>query len=161
ADDESGKRYDQGLWDLDRAVKLTPDDWVPYADRAALLDQAGHAGRAAADVDAAVRLGAEATAIVQAVERAVRRARKPADWARRARLLTTADKEAPLPIEDRYHLAVACLKAGDGAGYKAACAGIAKRLPPAGAPVLLGDALLAAKAFALGAGATDDWSVPL
>src|SRR5262249_34457922 len=126
-----------------------------------LADQAGHAGRAAADVDAAIRLGAEATVIVQAVERAARRATKPADWARGATLLKTADQDATLPIGDRYHLAGACRNAVGLAGYKAACAGIAKRLPAAGAPVLLGDALLAAKAFALGAGATDDWSVPL
>jgi Flp pilus assembly protein TadD len=159
--DELAKHYDRGLWNLDRAVRLTPDDWVPYAARVALLDKAGHTARATADVDAAVRLGADATAIVQEVERAVPRATKPADWTRVAALLTIAAKEVTLPIDDRYHLAVACLKAGDGAGYKAACAGIAKRLPPAGAPVLLGDALAAAKAFALGPGATDDWSIPL
>jgi tetratricopeptide (TPR) repeat protein len=159
--DEAAKRYDQGLWNLDRAIQLTPDDWVPYAARAALLDRAGHAARAAADVEAAVRLGAEATVIVQAVERAVPRANKPADWTRLAAFLTAAAKEATLPVEDRYHLAVACLKAGDRAGYKAACAGIAKRMPPAGTPLYLGDAVSATKAFAVGSGATDDWSVPL
>src|SRR5262249_60012931 len=135
-----------GLGSVDRAVKLTPEDGVRYADGAALADQAGHAGRAAADVDAAIRLGAEATVIVQAVERAARRATKPADWARVATLLKTADKDATLPIGDRYHLAVACRKAGDLAGYKAACAGIAKRLPPAGAPVPLRGAPAAAEA---------------
>jgi predicted Zn-dependent protease len=161
AADEAARRYDPGLWNLDRAVKLTPEDWVGYAARAALAELAGHAARAAADMDAAIRLGAEATVIVQAAERAVRRATRPADWARVATLLKSADKEATLPIDGRYHLAVACRKAGDRAGYKAACAGIAKRLPPAGAPVQLGDAITAAKAFALGSGATDDWSLPL
>jgi predicted Zn-dependent protease len=34
-------------------------------------------------------------------------------------------------------------------------------MPPAGAPLYLGDAVAATKAFALGSGATDDWSVPL
>jgi hypothetical protein len=34
-------------------------------------------------------------------------------------------------------------------------------MPPAGTPLLLGDALAAARAFALGSAATDDWSVPL
>jgi serine/threonine protein kinase/WD40 repeat protein/tetratricopeptide (TPR) repeat protein len=160
-DDEAAGRYDRGLWNLDRAVRLTPDDWVPYAARAALADLAGHTVRAAADVDAAVRLGAEATAIVQAVERAVPRATKPADWTRLATLLTAAAKDATLPIDDRYHLAVACLKAGDRAGYKAACAGIAGRMPPAGTPVFLGDAVASTKAFAIGPGATDNWSVPL
>jgi serine/threonine protein kinase/Flp pilus assembly protein TadD len=160
-EDEKARRNDQGLWHLDWAVRLTPEDWVPYAARAALLDRAGHAARAAADVDAAVRLGADATVIVQAVDRAVSHAKKPADWTRLAALLTAAAKEATLPIEDRYHLAVACLKAGDRAGYKAVCAGIARRMPPAGTPLYLGDAITAAKAFALGSSATDDWSVPL
>jgi serine/threonine protein kinase/WD40 repeat protein/tetratricopeptide (TPR) repeat protein len=160
-DDEAAMRYDRGLWNLDRAVQLTPDDWVPYAARAALLDRAGHAARAAADIDAAVRLGADATVIVQSVERAVPRAKKHADWTRLATFLTTAAKDATLPIDDRYHLAVACLKAGDRDAYKAACAGIAGRMPPAGTPLYLGDAVAATKAFALGPGATDDWSVPL
>jgi WD40 repeat protein len=159
-DDEAAGRYDLGLWNLDRAVKLTPDDWVPYAARAALADRAGHADRAAADIDTAIRLGAEATTIVQAVERIVPRATQPADWARVATLLTAAAKDARLPVEDRYHLAIACLKAGDPAGYRAACAGIAGRMPPVALPDL-GDAIAAAKAFALGPGATDDWSVPL
>jgi WD40 repeat protein/tetratricopeptide (TPR) repeat protein len=160
-EDEAAGRYDQGLWNLDRAVQLTPDDWVPYAARAALADLAGHSARAAGDVETAVRLGAEATALVQAAERAAPRATKPADWTRVASLLTTAAKDPTLPIDDRYHLAVACLKAGDHAGYKAACAGIAGRMPPAGTPLFLGDALAAAKAFAVGSGATDNWSVPL
>jgi hypothetical protein len=161
ANDEAARRDDRGLWHLDRAVQLTPEDWVPYAARAALADLAGYSSRAAADVDAAIRLGAETTAIVQAADRAAPRATKPADWTRVATLLKTAAKDATLPIDDRYHLAVACLKAGDLPGYRAACAGIAGRMPPAGTPLELGDALAAAKAFALGPGATDDWSVPL
>jgi Flp pilus assembly protein TadD len=160
ADEEAAKRYDQGLWNLNRAVQLTPEDWVPYAARAALADRAGHARRAAADIDAAARLGAEATVIVQAVERAVPRATQPADWTRVATLLTTAAKDPTLAIDDRYHQAVACLKAGDRAGYQAACAGIAGRMPPAGTPLYLGDALAAVKAFTLGVGATDDWAIP-
>jgi hypothetical protein len=33
-------------------------------------------------------------------------------------------------------------------------------MPPAGTPLYLGDALAAAKAFTLGAGAIDDWAIP-
>ena len=161
ADDEAARRYDSGLWNLDRAVEVTPDDWVPYADRAALADRAGHLDRAAADVDAAVRLGADAAAIVQMAERAVPRANGMADWSRLSSLLKVAAKEPTLAIDDRYRLAIACLKAGDRAGYRAACAGIPGRMPPAGMPLLLNDAIPAARAFILGAGATDDWSVPL
>jgi serine/threonine protein kinase/WD40 repeat protein/Flp pilus assembly protein TadD len=160
-DDEAARRYEQGLWNLDRAVNLAPEDWAPYAARAVLADRSVHPKRADDEVVTAIRLGAEAAVVVQAVERAVLRAKVPADWARLATLLKTADKDSPLPIEDRYHLAVACRKAGDGAGYKAACADVTGRLPPAWAPVALGDALAAAKAFALGSGATHDWSIPL
>jgi hypothetical protein len=99
--------------------------------------------------------------IVQAVERAVRRANQPADWNRVAALLTTAAKDSTFPIDDRYHLAVACLKAADRMGYRAACAEIGGQMPPAETPPPLGDALAAAKAFTLGSGATDDWSIPL
>jgi WD40 repeat protein/tetratricopeptide (TPR) repeat protein len=161
ADDEAAGRYDQGLWNLGRAVKLSPEDWVPYAARAELADRAGQHERAATDIDAAIRLGAESTAIVQAAERIAPRATQPADWARVASLLTAAAKDPTLPIENRSHLAVACLKAGDRAGYKAASSGIAGMMPPAGTPLFLGDATTATKAFLLGPGVTDDPSVPL
>ncbi|HVK18689.1 MAG TPA: hypothetical protein VM533_17285, partial [Fimbriiglobus sp.] len=160
-DDEAGKRYEQGLWNLDRAVKLTPKDWVSYAARAELADRAGQHDRAAADIDAAIRLGAEATAIVQAAERAAPRATRTTDWTRVATLLTTAAKDPTLPIDERSDLAVACLKAGDHAGYLAACTGLAGRMPSQGTLPELGDAIAASKAFALGSGATDDWAVPL
>jgi serine/threonine protein kinase/WD40 repeat protein/tetratricopeptide (TPR) repeat protein len=160
-EDEAAGSYDRALWNLDRAIKLTPEDWAPYAARATVLDEAGYADRAAADVDAAARLGAEATVIVQAVDRAAPRSSRPADWTRLATLLKSAAKDATLPIDDRYRLAVACLKAGDRTGYKAACTGIAGRLPPAGTPVPLNDAIGAAHTFTLGADATDDWAAPL
>ena len=44
------------------------------------------------------------------------------------------------------------------AGYRAACAGIAKRLPPVGPKLSAGEANNAATAFALGPNATDDWA---
>src|SRR5262249_28046865 len=146
---------------LDRAVRLTPDDWVPYAARAELMDRAGRFDRAAADIDTAIRLGAESTVIVQAAGRAATRANKPADWTRVASLLATAAQDPSLPIEDLYHLAIACLKAGDHAGYKAACAGIARRMPPPGTMPDFVDAITAAYAFRVGSDATDDWAVSL
>jgi hypothetical protein len=75
--------------------------------------------------------------------------------------LKAAANDATLPIGDRYHLAIACLKAGDRSGYKAACDGIAKRMPPRGTPVDWGDAVGTAQAFAIGSGGTEDWSIPL
>jgi hypothetical protein len=109
----------------------------------------------------AVRLGADGMATVQLADRAARRAKVPADWARVATLLKTAIKKTALPIENYYQLAVACRKSGDAVGYKATCAGITKQLPPPGTPMGLTDAINAARAFALGSGATDDWTIPL
>jgi hypothetical protein len=78
-----------------------------------------------------------------------------------ATLLEAAAKDPTLPIDNLSNLAVARLKAGDAAGYRAACAAIAGRMPPPGTPLLLGDAVAATGAFVLGPGAADDWAVPL
>jgi tetratricopeptide (TPR) repeat protein len=160
-DDEVSKRYAAALWNTDRAIKLNPDDWSLYTARAFLLERSGHADRAAADVDTAVRLGADYTAVVQAAERLAGRASRPGDWTRLAELLTTAAKDPLLPVGYRHHQAVACLKAGDAAGYRAACAGIVGRMPAAGAPLNLSDILAAVLAFRAGPGASDDWTTPL
>jgi WD40 repeat protein/tetratricopeptide (TPR) repeat protein len=161
ADDEAAKRYDQGLWNLDRAVKFDPNNWAAYAARAALADRAGQFDRGTSDIDEAIRLGADGAVLIQAAERAAGRATQTAGWARVATLLEAAAKDSNLSIELRCHLAIACCKAGDHTGYRAACAGIAGRMPPKGSPLLLSDALVALTAFAVGAGATDNWSQPL
>src|SRR5262249_51805481 len=66
-----------------------------------------------------------------------------------------------LSTQGRYIQGVSNLKAGDAAGYRAACAGIAERLPPVGPKLNLMEANNAAMAFAVGPGATDDWTKPL
>src|SRR5262249_28445176 len=52
-------------------------------------------------------------------------------------------------------------KTGDTEGYQLACAGIADRLPPVGRKLSAAEANNAARAFALGPNATDDWARPL
>jgi hypothetical protein len=75
--------------------------------------------------DAATLLvGAEATGIVRAVERAAPERPSPRTVPAPT-FLATAAKDPTLPIDDRYHPAVACLKAGDRTGDRAAYAGIA------------------------------------
>lgn len=160
AENEAAGRNETARWNLDRVVALTPDDWVPYTARAALADLVGHPDRDAADTDTAIRLGAESTAVVQAARRVADRATQPADWVRVASLLTTAAKDPHLPVEDRYHLALACLKAGDDAGYRAACVGIAGRMPAAGTPAL-DDALAATLAFRISSSAADNWTASI
>jgi predicted Zn-dependent protease len=70
-------------------------------------------------------------------------------------------RKSPIPPQGLYVQAIANLKAGDRAGYREACAGIAKQLPPVGPKLSPGEANNAAAAFALGPKATDDWSKPL
>jgi serine/threonine protein kinase/WD40 repeat protein len=73
-DDEAAGRKEPALWNLDRAVALTPGDWTLYALRADLAKGA----RAIADEDEAIRLGAEPTMI----EGAANRAAGSGDWKR-------------------------------------------------------------------------------
>jgi WD40 repeat protein/Flp pilus assembly protein TadD len=153
ADDESAGRKAAGLWSLDRAIALTPDDGTLYALRAGLADPA----QAVADLDEAIRRGAGPGVLGQAIERAAR----SGDWKRTVVLFSSLTRKAAIPTQLRYLQAVACLKAGDAAGYRAACAGIAKQLPPVGPKLSLDEANNAAMAFALGPSADDDWAKPL
>jgi WD40 repeat protein/Flp pilus assembly protein TadD len=149
-DDEAAGRKEAALWNLDRAVALTPGDWTLYALRANLADPA----RAVADEDEAIRLGAEQPMI----ERAVDRAAGAGDWKRAAGLLNNLARNPDLPISTRFLQAVACLKAGDAAGYKAACAGMAERLPRSDPKMSHHESNSAARAATLGPSATDDWT---
>jgi Flp pilus assembly protein TadD len=80
AEDETAGRKEAALWNLDRAIALTPADWTLYALRAGLADPA----RAVADEDAAIRLGAE----TEMIERAADHAARSENWKRAAALLT-------------------------------------------------------------------------
>jgi tetratricopeptide (TPR) repeat protein len=150
AEDEAAGRKEAALWNLDRAVALTPGDWTLYALRADLADPT----RAAADEDEAIRLGAEPTLI----ERAADRAAESGDWKRAAALLTAMARNPDVPMPTRYLQAVACLKAGDAAGYRAACAGMAERLPRGDPKMSHHESNMAARATALGPNGTGDWA---
>ena len=121
SDDEAAGRKEPALWNLDRAIALAPGDWTLYSLRADLAEPT----RAVADEDEAIRLGAEQNMI----ERAADRAAGSGDWKRAASLFTILARNPDLSIPTRYFQAVACLKAGDDACYRAACAGMAERLP--------------------------------
>jgi eukaryotic-like serine/threonine-protein kinase len=149
-DDEAAGQKPAALWNLERAVALTPGDWTLYALRANLLDSV----RAVADEDEAIRLGAEQPVI----ERAADRAAGLGDWKRAAALFTTLARNPDLPMPARYLQAVACAKAGDAGGYRAACAGMAERLPRGEPKMSHHDSNSAARAATLGPNATNDWT---
>ncbi len=161
ADDEAAKRFDDGLRNLDRAVEMNPNDWVPYAARSALAEKSGQSDRSGADMDAALRLGADGSVLIQMSQRLASRATATTEWGRVATLLKAAARDSSVAIDDLYALAVACMKAGDRTAYRAACAQITQRMPSAPTPMFMGDAIAATTAFSLGSGATDNWSVPL
>jgi tetratricopeptide (TPR) repeat protein len=158
ADDEAARRYDQGLWNLDRAVRLTPDDWTVYAARALLAHQAGRQERTRSDLDEVSRRGADD---VGTVARLADVAGGLGEWKRAAALFTSLARIPNVPILVRYCQAVAALKAGNPAGYRAACAGIRAQVPPVGPQLMGGVAYDAALVFTLGPNATDNWAQPL
>jgi serine/threonine protein kinase/WD40 repeat protein/tetratricopeptide (TPR) repeat protein len=153
ADDEVAGRKEAATWNLDRAIALTPDDWTLYVLRADLADST----RAAADFDEAIRRGAEPGVIVRAAERSA----QSGEWKRAADLFNKLARNPALSAQGRFVQAVANLKAGDSAGYRAACAGIVKRLAPVGPMLSPVEANSAALAFTLGQAATDNWAKPL
>ena len=152
-DNEAAGRNEAALWNLDRAVALTPADWTLYALRANLVDPA----KAVAEFDEAIRRGAEPGIR----EGAAVRAAETGDWKRAAALFNSLAQGTTLTTQGRYLQAVTNLKAGDAAGYKDACAGITKHLPAVGPKLSPGEANNAAMAFAVGPKATDDWTKPL
>jgi serine/threonine protein kinase/WD40 repeat protein/tetratricopeptide (TPR) repeat protein len=154
ADHEAAGRKAEARWLLDRAVARTPDDWTLYALRAGLANPAG----AMADEDAAIRHGADKNFVQGATERAV----ASGNWKRAASLLASPVLKPYVPMRVDYLRALACLKLGDTAGYRAACARIAKRLPPVGGGrQTFEEFIYSVKAFALAPQAGDDWTRPL
>jgi WD40 repeat protein/tetratricopeptide (TPR) repeat protein len=157
-DDEATKRYAQGLWNLDRAVHLTPDDWTLYAARALLAHQAGRQARAKSDIDEVIWRGADDVATIAALAEA---AGNLGEWKRAVGLFKTLARIPNVPTQFRTIQALACLKAGDLAGYRAACARVGKLVPPVGPQLSGGMAYDAAMVFTLGPKATEDWTKPL
>jgi WD40 repeat protein/tetratricopeptide (TPR) repeat protein len=157
-DFEATKRYDQGLGNLDRAVKLTPDDWTLHAARALLAHQVGRQQRANSDLDEVIRHGADDVATIARLAEEVG---SSGDWKRATALFASAARIPNVPTQTRYFQAVASLKAGEPAGYRAACSGIGPQVPPVGPQLTGGVAYDAAMVFTLGPNATDDWTQPL
>jgi predicted Zn-dependent protease len=123
-----------------------------------LAHLAGQKERARSDLDEVIRRGADDVGTLVKVAEV---AASSGDWKRAAALFTTLARNSNLPIQVRYLQAVSCLKAGDPAGYRAACAGIGKQVPPVGPGLSPYEAVNAALAFSAGPNATDDWTKPL
>jgi tetratricopeptide (TPR) repeat protein len=95
------------------------------------------------------------------IERAADRAAAAGNWKRAAKLLGVLARNPDVAIPIRYLQAVACAKAGDAAGYRAACAGMVERLPRGEPKMSHHESDSAARAATLGPNATNDWTKTL
>jgi WD40 repeat protein/Flp pilus assembly protein TadD len=153
SDDQAAGRKEAAVWNLDRAIHLTSKDWTLYALRAKVSEPS----QAFDDCREAIRLGGDPNLFGRELVGLA----EIGDWKRCAGLFNAAARGPGLNTQGRYTQAVANLKAGDSAGYRSACAGIAQRLPPVGPRLKPAEANDAAMAFAVGPAATDDWTIPL
>ena len=78
-------------------MKLTPEDWAPYAARAALADQAGHTTGPRPTSTRPSASGPRRPRSSRRPSGSSARATQPADWVRVATLLTTAAKDPTPP----------------------------------------------------------------
>ena len=114
-DQLNSTRSDSSLWYLDRVVAARPRDWRVAAYRSDLFDRLGKTADATREGARAVACGADAGYVGEfAGERASEGA-----WLEASRLLDTAE---PRGHVDRAFQALVCLKCGDRAGYRRACA---------------------------------------
>src|SRR5262249_2799602 len=90
-DDEAAHREEAALGNPERAIALTPRDWPLYALRAGLAEPA----RAMADLDEAIRRGAEPTFLAQAAVRSA----DSGDWKRAAALLGSLARNPALSTQ--------------------------------------------------------------
>jgi serine/threonine protein kinase/tetratricopeptide (TPR) repeat protein len=158
AEHEATQKYDLALWNLDRAIKLTPDDWTLFAARTLLAHRAGRSEQVQADLDEVIRRSPdEIGTLTQLAEMAG----GSGEWKRAAALFATLAHLPNASTQARTFQALASLKAGDPAGYRAACAAIAAQMPPVSPQLGAGEAYDAAQVFTSGPDATAGWTQPL
>jgi WD40 repeat protein len=146
------RRFDVALWYLDRVVAAGLDDWRVHAHRAEALEGLGRPADAVAEREHATSLEADPFYIAEVSGDSARLG----DWAAAARLSARA-----LARGADYHAgrALICLRWGDRAGYREACASILSSV--AAGPVNRDAALEAAWTISLGPDAVDNYTRPL
>jgi tetratricopeptide (TPR) repeat protein len=151
----AGGRWPEALALLELLAEADPNDWRVYADRWAVAGRLGRADGRDADLDRAVRLGADPMFLAWAAD-ALAEEQK---WAKAAELLAQAAKLDPTNPGIGYRHGLACLLVGDAAGYRAACARLLVAL--SGQKINAETANTAAMLCALGPGAVADWRGPV
>jgi predicted Zn-dependent protease len=152
ADRAAASDWPAALGCLDRVLAGRPDDWRLVAARAEALAGLGRSDEAAAEVDRAVRLGADWPYRTRHATAAAR----GGDWRRSAGLLRP--NPDPVPPHAVRFFALASLRSGDRVGYARAAEALVSAASTEDDPDLAG---LAAEVCAYGPGAADDRAAAL
>jgi predicted Zn-dependent protease len=148
-------RWAEALWYLDRLIAARPDDGALHEDRAAVYSKLGRAADRQAELARVFELGADEGLVVPLAAELGRAGR----WAEAAGLLARCGRTGPLSRELAQAWVIACLKAGDRAGYREACAAFLAGQGPD--PTVVWNAHAGALFFALGPEGLDDYRVAM
>ena len=142
------ERWAEALWYLDRLIAARPDDGSLHEDRAAVYGKLGREADRQAELARVFELGADEGLVIPRAEELGRAGR----WAEAAGLLARCGRTGPLSQGLAQAWGIACLKAGDRAGYREACEAFMACQGPD--PTVVWNALTAASFFAMGAEGT-------
>ncbi len=148
-------RWAEALWYLDRLIAARPEDGFLHEDRAAVFGKLGREADRQAELARVFELGADQGLVIPRAEELGKAGR----WAKAAVLLAHCGRTGPLSRELAQAWVIACMRAGDRAGYREACAAfIACHRPE---PTVFWNTLAAASFIGLGAQGLDDYQVPI
>ena len=147
------ERWSEALWYLDRLIAARPEDGTLLEDRAAIYGKLGREADRQAELARVFELGADAGLVLPRAEELGRACR----WPEAARLLARCGRSGPVSQELAQAWAIACLQAGDHAGYREACTSFLAGQRPG--QTVVWNEMSAAALTALGAGGTDDYRI--
>jgi Flp pilus assembly protein TadD len=149
-------RWAEALWHLDRLIAARPDDGPLHELRASACGKLGREADRRAELARVFELGADEGLVLPRAEELGRDGR----WPEAASLLARCGREGPLLGKELAQAwAIACLRAGDRAGYREACAAFVAREGPD--PTVVWNALRGAWLLALAPGAVEDDRAPI
>jgi predicted Zn-dependent protease len=152
---ENVGRWAEALWYLNRLIDARPDDPLLHEYRAATYGKLGREADRQEELDTVFKLGADEGIVMPKAEQVARAGR----WIEAAGLLAQCGRKGPLSQELAQAWSIACLKAGDRAGYRKACT--ADMAVQGSDPTVVWNALSAASLFALGPAGLDDYRTPM
>jgi tetratricopeptide (TPR) repeat protein len=148
---ESVGHWAEALWYLNRLTDARPDDPLLHEYRAAIYGKLGREADPQKEIDTVFKLGADEGLVIPKAEQLARAGR----WIEAAALLARCGRKGPLSRELAQAWSIACLRAGDRAGYREVC--MADMAVQGSDPTVVWNALSAASLFALGPDGLDDY----